>query len=189
MRNHCARFSSSSTRDRQTNTRLKFPANFAHHITNSVTSASPTLKWPLRKTTRQRRTVVIPNTPRRYFYYPSNPLFNHPQVPGSKSIWGHATHPLFILISCKMHLSYLVTTALLPLGLLASPGFAEDALDTRAIKRPQTCGIVGNANTVKCREGPGTKWDVRTTLRRGTEYDFWCVYSKECITIGGSTNW
>ncbi|KAK0634091.1 hypothetical protein B0T14DRAFT_86249 [Immersiella caudata] len=90
--------------------------------------------------------------------------------------------------TCTMHLSYLFTATLLPLGLLAAPSSAEEELDRRAIKRPQTCGIVGNANTVKCREGPGTKWDVRTTLRRGTEHDFWCVYSKECITIGGSTN-
>ncbi|KAK4445319.1 hypothetical protein QBC34DRAFT_429098 [Podospora aff. communis PSN243] len=88
-----------------------------------------------------------------------------------------------------MHLSHLLTAALLPLGLFASPTGPDEAeIDARAIKRPQTCGIVGNAATVKCREGPGTKWDVRTTLRRGTEHDFWCVFSKECITIGGSTN-
>jgi hypothetical protein len=88
-----------------------------------------------------------------------------------------------------MQLSHLFTVALLPLGLLASPTDHEEAeIDVRAIKRPQTCGIVGNAATVKCREGPGTKFDVRKTLRRGTEHDFWCVYSKECITIGGSTN-
>jgi hypothetical protein len=89
-----------------------------------------------------------------------------------------------------MHLSHFLTAALLPLGLLANPTAHEEAeIDARAIKRPQTCGIVGNSATVKCREGPGTKWDVRTTLRRGTEHDFWCVLSKECITIGGSTNW
>ena len=88
-----------------------------------------------------------------------------------------------------MQLSFILIGALLPLGLLASPTTPSDAEveARRAINRPQCCHIVGSSATIKCREGPGTKWDVRTTLRRATAYDFWCVYSKECIT--GSTNW
>ncbi|KAK0654872.1 hypothetical protein B0T16DRAFT_450626 [Cercophora newfieldiana] len=88
-----------------------------------------------------------------------------------------------------MYLSSLLVGALLPLGLIASPTTPEGAeVDTRAISRPQHCAIVGNSATVKCRTGPATKYDVKTTLRKGTAYDFWCVFKKECITINGSTN-
>jgi len=61
--------------------------------------------------------------------------------------------------------------------------------EPRAISRPQHCAIVGSSSTVNCRSGPGTKYDVRVKLARGRAYDFWCVYSKECVTIGGKRNW
>jgi hypothetical protein len=91
-----------------------------------------------------------------------------------------------------MQLKLFVLAAFLPAGLMAMPSAeaAEAEIDSRAaIKRPQYCTIVGNSATVKCREGPGTKYDVRRTLRKGDSYDFWCVLSKECVTISGSTNW
>lgn len=65
----------------------------------------------------------------------------------------------------------------------------NEALDARAIVRPQQCAIVGGSTTVNCRTGPGTRYSVRTALRKGTVHPFWCVVSAQCITINGSTNW
>jgi len=105
-----------------------------------------------------------------------------------------------------MQLKYLLTGALLPLGLFASPTPEPEAaaeavpevfdsagqaqsLNERAIVRPQHCVIVGDSTYVNCRRGPATKWSVERRLRRGEAYDFWCVRSGECVTIDGFRNW
>ncbi|KAL2139958.1 hypothetical protein VTI28DRAFT_4470 [Corynascus sepedonium] len=104
-----------------------------------------------------------------------------------------------------MQLKYLLTGALLPLGLFASPTPEPEAaaeavpevfdsagqaqsLNERAIVRPQHCVIVGDSTYVNCRRGPATKWSVERRLRRGEAYDFWCVRSGECVTIDGFRN-
>ncbi|KAK4041116.1 hypothetical protein C8A01DRAFT_34849 [Parachaetomium inaequale] len=89
--------------------------------------------------------------------------------------------------------------ALLPLGLMANPtpeaaaapeavSDAGESLDTRAFSRPQHCSIVGGSSTVNCRTGPNTKYRVKMTMRKGNTYDFWCVYSGQCVTINGFRN-
>jgi len=121
-------------------------------------------------------------------------LFNPLQISGCVPSWTlqdtritHFTH--FISNQDIMYPSLLLAGALLPFRLMAHPSAAGEVESRGAISRPQHCSIVGGSETVKCREGPGTKYDVRRTLHRGDAYDFWCVLSKECVTIGGSTNW
>ncbi|KAH6838546.1 hypothetical protein B0I37DRAFT_387144 [Chaetomium sp. MPI-CAGE-AT-0009] len=97
-----------------------------------------------------------------------------------------------------MQLKYLLTGALLPVGLMANPtaeadaapGFsdADSSLDSRAFSRPQHCQIIGGASKVNCRTSPRTTARVRTTLRKGNTYDFWCVQSAQCVTINGFRN-
>lgn len=91
-----------------------------------------------------------------------------------------------------MQLKFLLTGALLPLGLMASPtpeADTTDALESRAISRPQHCKIIGGSSTVNCRSSPRTTARVKTTLRKGNTYDFWCVQSAQCVTINGFRNW
>jgi uncharacterized protein YgiM (DUF1202 family) len=88
-----------------------------------------------------------------------------------------------------MQLRSLLVAALLPSGLLAAAD-PDETLDSRAaIVRPQSCAIVGSSTWVNCRTGPGTKYNVRTRLRKGTVHPFWCVVSAQCISVDGSTNW
>ncbi|KAK3295301.1 uncharacterized protein B0H64DRAFT_474291 [Chaetomium fimeti] len=90
-----------------------------------------------------------------------------------------------------MQLKYLLTGALLPLGLMANPtpeADVDSSLDARAFSRPQHCQIIGGATKVNCRSRPKTSSGMRTTLRRGNTYDFWCVRSGECVTINGFRN-
>ncbi|KAK4126359.1 hypothetical protein N657DRAFT_688911 [Parathielavia appendiculata] len=98
-----------------------------------------------------------------------------------------------------MQFKYLLTGALLPLGLLASPtpeteaspdafNSVNQSLNPREFTRPQECKIIGSSTTVNCRRGPGTKYSVERTLRVGTTYDFWCVRTGECVTINGFRN-
>lgn len=91
-----------------------------------------------------------------------------------------------------MQLKFLLAGALLPLGLMANPTpEADDAssLESRAISRPQHCKIIGGSTKVNCRSKATTNSGVRTTLRKGTTYDFWCVRSGQCVTINGFRNW
>lgn len=104
---------------------------------------------------------------------------------------------------------HLQTLLFLPLALLATavpspeanPNPSPDALpealpetdtspvEARALVRPQACAIVGGANYVNCRTGPGTRHSVRTALRKGTVHPFWCVVSAQCVTVNGARNW
>jgi type 1 fimbria pilin len=92
-----------------------------------------------------------------------------------------------------MQLRFLLAWALSPLSVSAVATAEADspdaAVDSRAIVRPQYCTIVGGSSTVNCRTGPGTRYNVRTTLRKGTTHPFWCVVSAQCVTINGSVNW
>jgi SH3-like domain-containing protein len=99
-----------------------------------------------------------------------------------------------------MQLKFLLAGALLPLGLMANPtpeaaavpeavGDAGESLSARAFSRPQHCSIVGGSSTVNCRTGPSTNYRVKMTMRKGNTYDFWCVYSGQCVTINGFRNW
>ncbi|KAH6624070.1 hypothetical protein B0J18DRAFT_427191 [Chaetomium sp. MPI-SDFR-AT-0129] len=98
-----------------------------------------------------------------------------------------------------MHLKSFLVGFLLPIGLFASPtpdlaptlnvtAEADELLDARAIVRPQHCTIVGGSTYVNCRRGPNTKYAVKLSMRKGNTYDFWCVYSGQCITINGFRN-
>ncbi|KAF2744552.1 hypothetical protein M011DRAFT_479852 [Sporormia fimetaria CBS 119925] len=93
-----------------------------------------------------------------------------------------------------MKLSLLLTT-LPPLLTLASPApepadvDGSISLDPRgAISRPQYCSIVGGSSKVSCRARWRTTSDVKHKLPRGNSYNFWCVYTGQCITVNGATN-
>lgn len=53
----------------------------------------------------------------------------------------------------------------------------------------QRCTIVGNADEVHCRSGPGTSYSSKVTLPKGSRYLFSCVKTGECVTINGAKNW
>ena len=102
-----------------------------------------------------------------------------------------------------MKLTSLLTTALLPIGLMGAP-IAEEAagivarefVDVSAnepagilFKRTSVwCSIVG-ASEVKCRAGPGTNYQVETTISKGRMGVYTCVKTGECVNIGGKVNW
>ena len=103
-----------------------------------------------------------------------------------------------------MKLISLLTSALLPVGLMAAP-VAEETAEVVARESDdvspnphanglssrqsyQACAAVG-ASAVNCRAGPGTNYKVVTTVKKGEVGFFSCVKSGECITVGGSTNW
>jgi len=117
------------------------------------------------------------------------PLFNQP---GTRiSDLGPCTpprHQFSYRIRDIMQLQFLFVGTFLPLGLMAST--VELEVEPRAaISRPQHYSIVGNSEKVKCRTRPGTKWDVRTTLRRGHAYDFGvCSQSNALLSVGAPTS-
>lgn len=96
-----------------------------------------------------------------------------------------------------MQLKTLFVAALLPLGLMANPiaeaepetELADEALDARAISRPQYCQIVGGSSKVNCRANPYTSSHVVAQVSKGKTYTFWCVKKGTCVTINGATNW
>jgi uncharacterized protein YgiM (DUF1202 family) len=92
-----------------------------------------------------------------------------------------------------MKLTFFLTAALLPLGLVAAPVgeestniVAREPVDASAnepaggiFKRNEKmCQIVG-ASVVNCRAGPGTGYRVVTTVKRGEAGIFDCVKSGE----------
>ncbi|KAL2263945.1 hypothetical protein VTK26DRAFT_4132 [Humicola hyalothermophila] len=98
-----------------------------------------------------------------------------------------------------MQFKTLLIGALLPASLMASPTpemgdhvtVAGGALDPRArhqFTRPQQCEITRVSRAVNCRDGPGTKYRVKHSLKRGRPHPFWCVQSGECVTINGFRN-
>ena len=98
-----------------------------------------------------------------------------------------------------MKLTTILAAALLPAGLMAAPVVDEVAEITprtdaanepsQIFKRDMTCYIIGGASRVNCRGGPGTKWKVVRTVKKGSKQIFHCVRSGECVTINGFRNW
>ncbi|EEP79579.1 predicted protein [Uncinocarpus reesii 1704] len=85
----------------------------------------------------------------------------------------------------------LLAAALLPLGLSATPVGVENGISAREdvnVFSRQRCQIIGGAEQVNCRLGPGTKYRKDTTLGRYSYWRFDCVKSGECITIRGKVN-
>ncbi|KAL1864071.1 hypothetical protein VTK73DRAFT_6161 [Phialemonium thermophilum] len=98
-----------------------------------------------------------------------------------------------------MKLPSLLAVALLPFGLLAAPTAEAADLEIRQeavaraagaglFERDRTCRLEGDAKSVNCRAGPGTKYKVVTTLGMWSEWVFDCVKSGECVNIGGKVN-
>jgi uncharacterized protein YraI len=100
-----------------------------------------------------------------------------------------------------MKVTSLLTAALLPMGLMGAP-IADEAADVVARESVDVsanepavgllaatwCSTVG-ASEIKCRAGPGTNYQVETTISKGRMGVYTCVKTGECVNIGGKINW
>jgi uncharacterized protein YgiM (DUF1202 family) len=83
-----------------------------------------------------------------------------------------------------MKLTHLLAASLLPAGLLA---VTVDPHDGGIRRQGLSCTVV--ASEVNCRSGPGTEFDVVTSLKKGFVGTFDCAKTGECIVLNGMKNW
>ncbi|KAL2148637.1 hypothetical protein VTH82DRAFT_2191 [Thermothelomyces myriococcoides] len=93
-----------------------------------------------------------------------------------------------------MKLPVLLASSLLCAGAWAAPAAQRDKDDDDSGIDPHhgyvnheghTCEIT---DAVKCRAGPGTDFDVVTTLKKGFKGTFTCAKSAECVVIDDFEN-
>ncbi|KAK3935328.1 hypothetical protein QBC46DRAFT_358339 [Diplogelasinospora grovesii] len=110
-----------------------------------------------------------------------------------------------------MQLINFLITALLPLGLLATPApspavvvdesviedgatalagttVARDAGAEIFKRTSQICQIIGSSAHVNCRSCASTGCTATHYVVQGSYYEFTCAANGQCVTVGGNTN-